>query len=112
MEAWADEIKELSDVCEIGTRREIMPDGGVKIIEGDMIERAKLRIDARKWLMSKIAPKKYGDRTDTSVNVGVGGTGTPIVVEINPFRGHRELMAERVPLNGGNGNGNGDGDDG
>ncbi|MDH7790720.1 terminase small subunit protein [Ochrobactrum sp. AN78] len=25
-------------------------------------QRAKLRIDARKWLMSKMAPKKYGDK--------------------------------------------------
>lgn len=26
-------------------------------------QRAKVRIDARKWLASKLAPKKYGDKT-------------------------------------------------
>ena len=31
---------------------------------------AKLRIDARKWLMSKTAPKKYGDRV---TNIHEGG---------------------------------------
>ena len=25
--------------------------------------RAKLRIDTRKWIMSKMVPKKYGDKT-------------------------------------------------
>jgi hypothetical protein len=27
-------------------------------------QRDRLRVDARKWLMSKIAPKKYGDKLD------------------------------------------------
>ena len=95
LESWADELKELADICREGVRTTVRPDGGVETVTGDMIERAKLQIDTRKWLMSKIAPKKYGDRTDTNVNVG--GTGKAIVVEINPFRGHRELMAQRVP---------------
>lgn len=29
---------------------------------GEALRRSQLRIDARKWLMSKMAPKKYGDR--------------------------------------------------
>jgi len=27
-------------------------------------QRDRLRVDARKWLMSKIAPKRYGDKLD------------------------------------------------
>lgn len=88
-EAWADEIKELADVCEVGTRREIMPDGGVKIYEGDMLERAKLRIDARKWLMSKIVPKKYGD------SVGAGISVQNAVFMVDPFADHRAFGEER-----------------
>lgn len=30
----------------------------------EWMARAKLRVDTRKWLMSKLAPKKYGDRVD------------------------------------------------
>ena len=33
------------------------------------VERARLRIDARKWILSKLWPKKYGDR----VEVDTGG---------------------------------------
>lgn len=32
----------------------------------NIIDRDKLRLDARKWLTSKIAPKLYGDRLDVT----------------------------------------------
>lgn len=31
-------------------------------VNGDSIQRAKLRVDARKWAASKLKPKKYGDK--------------------------------------------------
>jgi hypothetical protein len=33
-----------------------------KETRGDMVERSKLQIDARKWLLSKLKPGVYGDR--------------------------------------------------
>lgn len=30
---------------------------------GEDVQRSKLRVDARKWLASKMQPKKYGDKT-------------------------------------------------
>jgi hypothetical protein len=33
-----------------------------EVITGDMIERARLQVDTRKWYTSKLAPKRYGDR--------------------------------------------------
>ena len=41
--------------------------------DGEHVQRARLRIDSRKWLMSKMAPKKYGDR----IEVG-GNSDTPL----------------------------------
>lgn len=38
-------------------------------------QRARLRVDTRKWLMSKIAPKVYGDRTRHELT---GANGGPI----------------------------------
>jgi hypothetical protein len=31
-----------------------------EITYGDMVERARLRVDLIKWLVSKMAPKRYG----------------------------------------------------
>lgn len=31
-------------------------------LNGEHVQRARLRVDSRKWLLSKLAPKKYGDK--------------------------------------------------
>jgi hypothetical protein len=37
---------------------------GKEVVNNDVIQRSRLRIDARKWYLSKLNPKKYGDKTD------------------------------------------------
>jgi hypothetical protein len=44
--------------------------------DSEWIARSRLRVDARKWLASKMAPKKYGDKLDMSVG---GIEGAPAV---------------------------------
>lgn len=41
--------------------------GGIKI-EGEVIQRAKLRIDTRMRMAGKLKPKKYGDRQSIDLN--------------------------------------------
>lgn len=43
------------------------------------VQRARLRIDARKWLMSKMAPKKYGDKI-TAEHTGEGGGPVEMII--------------------------------
>jgi hypothetical protein len=40
----------------------------------DMVDRARLQIDARKWLLSKLRPDKYGDKLASDVRF-VDGDG-------------------------------------
>jgi hypothetical protein len=41
------------------------PDGPVEtVFDQEHVRRCRLRIDARRWLLSKILPKTYGDRPD------------------------------------------------
>lgn len=37
---------------------------GNPIVDGEAIQRSKLKVDTRKWLLSKLRPKKYGDRLE------------------------------------------------
>ena len=37
---------------------------GNEVTEGDNVDRSKVMIDARKWLMAKLNPKKYGEKLD------------------------------------------------
>ena len=40
---------------------------------GEAARRSQIRIDARKWLLSKLAPKKYGDKVEQTVSGPDGG---------------------------------------
>lgn len=56
-----DEILEISDDS---SRDYITGDDGQKRINREAIDRAKLKIDARKWVLSRMEPKKYGNRME------------------------------------------------
>lgn len=42
------------------------PDG--QIINHNVIQRNRLQVDARKWMLGKMNPKKYGEKTDITTN--------------------------------------------
>lgn len=58
-ERMAEEIQEISDE---GTN-DWMEREGVTIVDHEHIQRSKLRVDTRKWLLSKMRPRQFGDRT-------------------------------------------------
>lgn len=75
-DAMFDEILEIADQY----------DNPQEKLDTDHINRAKLRIDTRKWAVSKMAPKKYGEKLDLnhagSVDSNVTHNGS---VAIRPF---------------------------
>ncbi len=79
----AEEILRISDTPEVGVIRTEKPDGGEEVKYADMIEHRRLRVDARKWMLSKMLPKKYGDKLELGGEVGVSVTWpvTPPPVE-------------------------------
>lgn len=56
-----DQIIEIADTPVLGEKRKTT-ENGVEVVEGDMIEHRRLQIDARKWALGKMNPKKYGDK--------------------------------------------------
>ncbi len=70
----ADEIIEISDE----STNDWMEREGLQIANHEHISRAKLRIDARKWLLSKMKPEKYSDKQTIETS---GINGAPIQQE-------------------------------
>lgn len=69
-EKFLDEIIQISDDCTDDVEKIILANGtDTDAIKHSAITRARLRVDARKWAMSKLAPKKYGDRTAHDVTI-------------------------------------------
>ncbi len=59
---WADEIIEIADdATNDWMERETRSGNTIIIVDSDHINRSRLRVDTRKWLMAKLMPRKYGD---------------------------------------------------
>ena len=39
-----------------------------EVADNEWINRSRLRVDTRKWLMGKLAPKKYGDKVQQEIS--------------------------------------------
>ena len=65
MEVMAERILEIADDSSGDT---FVDAKGKEHTDYENIQRSKLRVDTRKWLMSKLAPKKYGDRAELEVS--------------------------------------------
>lgn len=57
----AEEIIDIADTQEIGEETTEGKDG-LTVKRGDMVRHRQLRIDARKWIVSKVLPKVYGPK--------------------------------------------------
>ena len=57
-----EEIIEIADTTEEGCTI-TSSDKGIFETKGDMLGHRKLKIDARKWMLGKMSPKKYSDKT-------------------------------------------------
>jgi hypothetical protein len=73
--AVADEMLRLADECRIGKKVTDSQKDGVSTVTADMVERSRLQIETRKWLLARLMPKVYGERT-----VIAGDADNPLAV--------------------------------
>ena len=65
-EVFAEEILDIADDGRNDWEEREGRGGKYIALNREAIERSKLRVDARKWVMSKLLPKKYGDKLDVA----------------------------------------------
>jgi hypothetical protein len=73
LEHYADELVEIAD----DTSDDVS--GELRMPNSVAVQRSKLRVDTRKWVLSKLAAKKYGDKLDMNLS---GKDGGPIQAAI------------------------------
>ncbi len=71
-EVIADEIMEIADDVDFASES-----------GNAAVQAARLRVDTRKWLLSKLLPKKYGDRIE---NRHAGPEGEPLKIVVTGIR--------------------------
>jgi len=59
---------DMLDIADDGSndfmKKQIGEDLEIEVLNSEHIQRSRLRIDARKWILSRMNPKKYGDKVD------------------------------------------------
>lgn len=78
---FAEEIIEIADSAEA---------------ESAAVSKAKLQIDARKWAVSKIAPKKYGNKQEIDVKSSDGSMTPSVRLNAEEFRKIAEDVLNKV----------------
>lgn len=70
-------VEDMVDIADNATNDWMKSNGegneGYKL-NGESIQRSKLRVDTRKWAASKMKPKKYGDKIQQEIIPGEGVT--------------------------------------
>ena len=74
----ADELIEISDDATNDWIERTRDDGStVEVVNHEHIQRSRLRVDTRKWLLSKALPKMYGDKVAVT-----GAEGGPVQIVV------------------------------
>jgi hypothetical protein len=81
-EHWADESVEIADNASNDWMERARKDGEIEtVLNREHVSRSELRINTRKWMLSKLLPKKFGDRVELT-----GKGGGPIEHRIEDAR--------------------------
>lgn len=75
----ADRIfEEILEIADESNKDTLISDNGITI-NSEFVQRSRLRIDARKWYLSKMLPKKFGDKVENTI---VGDNEKPIIINL------------------------------
>jgi hypothetical protein len=72
--------EEILSIADDGSSDWTVNEKGSEVLNAEAVARSRLRVDARKWLAGKLAPKKYGDKV-TQELTGEGGGPVKVAVE-------------------------------
>ena len=71
-EFWAEQLLDVADDGSNDWMERNDPDNPGWDLNGEAVARSRLRVDTRKWLLSKVLPKKYGDKLEVTGTLQIG----------------------------------------
>ena len=103
LDALAEECLRIADTPLEGTTEKTNA-LGTEVTKGDMFNHRRLQVDTRKWYLSKLAPKRYGDRLELAGKVFVEQShqvfardGLDFVMHVRCFH-HVDLLSGDEPV--------------
>lgn len=59
-------FEDILNIADENLKDTYIDSDGIERTDHDVIQRARLRVDARKWVLAKMHPTKYGDKLDVT----------------------------------------------
>lgn len=78
-ESWSDQIVEIADDSSKDTKTIETQGGSYETVDKEWVERSKIRIESRKWLMARIHSKRWGEKVEQTLH---GNLTTKFTLEI------------------------------
>ena len=75
-------VDEMIDIADYKKDDTYFDEDGKEVINQEVIARSRLRVDARKWVASKLKPKKFGDFTKVQAEVKDTSTASTWLGEV------------------------------
>lgn len=69
MQTWGDDIIDIADDTTLDTVTKVTPGGReYEAVDQENIQRSRLKVHTRQWLMARVNPKLYGDKVEHEVS--------------------------------------------
>jgi hypothetical protein len=86
---WAEELLAIADDGQNDFMERKRADGSIEVaFNAEHVQRSRLRVDTRKWLLTKALPRLYGDRVEGDL----GTASNPIVLLL------QQVQARALPV--------------
>lgn len=95
--------EELLEISDDGTNDTYVDEKGRERVDYDVVQRSKLRVDSRKWLLSRLMPEKYGDRQRLEHSGAIAGGDVHVYLPENGRASLPDPIRRRTELVSGNG---------
>ena len=96
-------LDEITRIADDSSKDTIMrPDGKggeVAAVNREFVERSRLRVQARQWLIAKMHPKKYGEKVDVT-HSGAVGSFDLTKIATNDLEHLERILIEAAPSEG------------
>lgn len=76
-----DEMIDIADDGRNDYMEKVIGGETVEVVNKEHIQRSRVRIDTRKWILSRMNPKRYGDKVQTDVTTN-GKELKPVVLSL------------------------------
>lgn len=81
VDTYAAEVSEIADDSTNDFYEKALKNGEVAVVgNGELVQRARLRVETRRWVCERMAPHKYGEKS--SLNLG-GQVENPVKIDVS-----------------------------